>query len=408
VEVLHPRCCGVDVHKTSITACLRLQDGRRVTATVRQFGTTTAELLQLHTWLTEAGCTHVAMESTSVYWKPIFNILEGAFDVVLANAHHIKAVPGRKTDVKDCEWLADLLAHGLIRPSFIPPVAVRELRDLTRYRKSVIRDRVKTANRIHKLLESANVKLGNVVTDILGVSGRAMLTAMAAGEGDPVALARLAKGALVPKISRIAETLRGTFTDHHRFLLQQMLTQLDQYSALISTCDNRIAQVSAPFARQIQHVQTIIGVGRRSAEVIVSEIGVDMSRFESAGHLASWARICPGMRESAGKRRTAGTGTGNNWLRTTLLESAWAASHSRKSYLGAQYRRISRRRGPKRAAIAVAHSILIIAFHVLRNDVDFADLGADYFDRLNTVKLKRYHLRRLADLGCDVSKIAAA
>jgi transposase len=408
VEVLHPRCCGVDVHKTSITACLRLQDGRRITATVRQFGTTTAELLQLHTWLTEAGCTHVAMESTSVYWKPIFNVLEGTFEVVLANAHHIKAVPGRKTDVKDCEWLADLLAHGLIRPSFIPPVAVRELRDLTRHRKSVIRDRVKTANRIHKLLESANVKLGNVVTDILGVSGRAMLTAMAAGEGDPVALARLAKGALVPKISRIAETLRGTFTDHHRFLLQQMLTQLDQYSALISTCDARIAKVSAPFARQIEHVQSIIGVGRRSAEVIVSEIGVDMTHFESAGHLASWARICPGMRESAGKRRTAGTGTGNNWLRTTLLESAWAASHSRKSYLGAQYRRISRRRGPKRAAIAVAHSILVIAFHLLRNDVDFKDLGADYFDRLNTVKLKRYHLRRLADLGCDVSKIAAA
>jgi transposase len=408
VEVLHPRCCGVDVHKASITACLRSQDGRRATATVRQFGTTTAELLQLHTWLAEAGCTHVAMESTSVYWKPVFNVLEGAFAVVLANAHHIKAVPGRKTDVKDCEWLADLLAHGLIRPSFIPPVAVRELRDLTRHRKSVIRDRVQTANRIHKLLESANVKLGNVVTDILGVSGRAMLTAMAAGESDPVALARLAKGALVPKISRIAETLRGTFTDHHRFLLQQMLTQLDHYSELISTCDVRITKVSEPFARQIEHVQTIIGVGRRSAEVIVSEIGVDMSRFETAGHLASWARICPGMRESAGKRRTAGTGTGNNWLRTTLLESAWAASHSRRSYLGAQYRRISRRRGPKRAAIAVAHSILIIAFHLLRNDVDFADLGADYFDRLNTVKLKRYHLRRLADLGCDVSTIGAA
>jgi transposase len=397
VEILHPRCCGIDVHKTSITVCLRLQEGRRATSTVRQFGTTTAELLQLHTWLTEARCTHVAMESTSVYWKPVFNVLEGAFDVVLANAHHIQAVPGRKTDVKDCEWLADLLAHGLIRPSFIPPAAIRELRDLTRHRKSVIRDRVKTANRIHKLLESANLKLGNVVTDILGVSGRAMLTAMAGGESDPIALARLAKGALVPKISRIAETLRGTFTDHHRFLLQQMLTQLDQYSALITACDDRIAAVAEPFARQIAHVQTIIGVGRRSAEVIVSEIGVDMSRFESAGHLASWARICPGMRESAGKRHNAGTG--NNWLRTT---------HSRKGYLGAQYRRISRRRGPKRAAVAVAHSILIIAFHLLRDDVDFADLGADYFDRLDTGKLKRYHLRRLADLGCDVSKIVAA
>jgi transposase len=261
------------------------------------------------------------MESTSVYWKPVFNVLEGAFDVVLANAHHVKAVPGRKTDVKDCEWLAELLAHGLIHPSFIPPAAIRELRDLTRHRKSVIRDRVKTANRIHKLLESANVKLGNVVTDILGVSGRAMLTAMADGESDPIKLSRLAKGALVPKVSRIAEALRGTFTDHHRFLLRQMLTQLDQYTALVTTCDDRIATVAEPFGRQIAHVQTIIGVGRRSAEVIVSEIGVDMSRFDSAGHLASWARICPDMRESAGKRQTVGTGTGNNWLRTTMWTS---------------------------------------------------------------------------------------
>jgi transposase len=408
MDVLHPRCCGIDVHKTTVVACLRLQDGRRVKMEIQQFGTTTAELLRLHTWLSAAACTHVAMESTSVYWKPVFNLLEGSFEVVLANAHHIKAVPGRKTDAKDCEWLANLLAHGLIRASFIPPADIRALRDLTRHRKSLIRDRVKAANRVHKLLETANIKLGNVVTDVLGVSGRAMLNALVDGDTDPERLATLAKGSLIPKAKQLAEALRGRFTAHHGFLLRQLLTQLDQLAALVAACDVHILELAKPLAPHIQRLQTIVSVGRRSAEVIVSEIGVDMSRFTTSGHLASWARICPGNHESAGKRRGAGTGTGNNWLRTTLLECAWAASHSKHSYLGAQYRRISKRRGPKRAAIAVAHSILVIGYHILRDQVAFHDLGADYFDRMNTTKLKRYHLRRLAELGCDVSTVTSA
>jgi len=406
MDVMHARCCGIDVHKESVAACLRLPEGRRVKTEVRQYGTTTAELLRLHDWLAQAACTHVAMESTSVYWRPVFNLLEGSFDVVLANARHLKAVPGRKTDVKDCEWIANVLAHGLIRASVIPPPAVRDLRDLTRHRKSLIRDRVKATNRVHQLLETANIKLANLVADVLGVSGRAMLNALVAGETDPERLAKLAKGSLPPTVKQLAEALRGRFTSHHAFLLGQMLTQLDQLAEMVTVCDARILEVSKPFEPAIQRLQTIVGVGRRSAEVIISEIGVDMSRFSTAAHLASWARICPGNHESAGKRRSTGTGTGNNWLRTTLLESAWAAAHSRQSYLGAQFRRISRRRGPKRAGIAVAHSILVIAYHVLRNAVDFNDLGADYFDRMNTAKLKRYHLRRLADLGCDISSLA--
>ena len=325
MEVMHARCCGIDVHKESVAACLRLQEGRRAKTEVRQFGTTTAELLRLHEWLAHAACTHVGMESTSVYWRPVFNLLEGSFDVVLANAHHIKAVPGRKTDIKDCEWIANLLAHGLIRASFIPPLAIRDLRDLTRHRKSLIRDRVKATNRVYKLLETANIKLANVVADVLGVSGRAMLNALVAGETDPHRLAKLAKGRLTPKVNQLAEALRGQFTSHHAFLLGQMLTQLDQLAELVAKCDARIVEIAKPFEPEIQRLQTIVGVGRRSAEVMVSEIGVDMSRFSSAGHLASWARICPGNHESAGKRRSTGTGSGNNWLRTTLLESAWAA-----------------------------------------------------------------------------------
>jgi transposase len=406
MEVLCSRCCGIDVHKVCLVACLRIQDGRRVTPTIREFGTTTAELLRLQAWLSEAACTHVAMESTGIYWRPVFNVLEGTFQVVLANAYHIHAVPGRKTDVRDCEWIANLLAHGLIRASFIPPAEIRDLRDVTRHRKSVIRDRVKTANRIHKLLESANIKIGNVMSDVLGVSGRAMLDALLAGDTDPAHLSTLAKGSLRTKVAQLSDALRGSFTAHQACLLGLLLTQLDQASALIAACDARVLELAKPFEPIITRLQTIVGVGRRSAEVIVSEVGIDMTRFADAGHLASWARMCPGSHESAGKRRPAGTGKGNNWLRTTLLESAWAASHVRRSYLGAQYRRISRRRGPKRAAIAVAHSILVIAYHLLRDGVDFKDLGGDYFDRTDTAKLTRYHLRRLADLGCDVSMIA--
>jgi transposase len=408
MDVLHPRCCGIDVHKASVVVCVRWQESRRARKEVQHFGTTTAELWRLHAWLSEAGCTHVAMESTSVYWKPVFNVLEGRFAVVLANPAHIKAVPGRKTDVKDCEWLADLLAHGLVRASFIPPAETRALRDLTRHRKSLIRDRVTVANRIHKLLESANIKLGNVMSDVLGVSGRAMLDALVAGERKPDVLARLARGCLIPRVPQLAEALRGVFDDHHAFLLGQLLADLDHVATLVAACDTRIVAVTSAHEDTLARLQTIPGVGRRTAEVLISEIGLEMSRFVSAAHLASWARICPGNHESAGKRRGAGTGTGNNWLRTTLLESAWAASHSRKTYLGAQFRRIAKRRGPKRAAIAVAHSILVIVYYVLRNAVTYHELGPDYFDRVDAAKLKRYHLRRLSELGCDVTALLPA
>jgi transposase len=406
MEVLHPRCCGIDVHKETLVVCLRLHEGRRVQKQVQTFKTTTAEILRLVTWLIEHECTHVAMESTGVYWQPVFNLLEGSVTVVLANAQHIKAVPGRKTDVRDCEWLAELLAHGLIRASFIPPAGIRALRDLTRHRKSLLRDRVKTTNRIHKLLETANIKLATVVSDIVGVSGRAMLRALAEGETDPERLAALGRGSLVRKKQPLTEALQGRFTGHHAFLLTQLLVQLDHFAALIEACDVQITKVARPVQAHIERLQTIVGVGPRSAQVIVSEVGADMSRFASSAHLASWARICPGTHESAGKRRSAGTGTGNNWLRTTLLESAWAASHSRTSYLGARYRRINKRRGPKRAAIAVAHTILVIAYHILRDEVAFRDLGPDYFDRLDDGRQKRYYLRRLAALGCDVSHVA--
>lgn len=405
MEVLHARCCGIDVHKDTLVACLRIQEGRRARKDVQSFGTTSGEVLRLQRWLADAACTHVAMESTGVYWQPIFAVLEGTMTVVLANAHHIKAVPGRKTDVRDCEWLAELLAHGLIRASFIPPADIRMLRDLTRHRKQLIRDRATTTNRIHKLLEAAHLKLASVISDILGVTGLAILRALAAGETDPARLAALGRARLARKTGPLTEALRGRFTAHHAFLLSQLLTQWDQLTALIDAADAQIAKVSAPMAAHLERLQTIVGVGPRAAQVIISEIGTDMSRFASSAHLASWARICPGTHESAGKRRPTGTGAGNNWLRTTLLESAWAASHSRATYLQARYRRIARRRGAKRAAIAVAHTILVIAFHVLRDQVAFRDLGADYFDRLDTGRQKQYHLRRLAALGCDVSQV---
>jgi transposase len=406
MDVVHRRCCGIDVHKEQLVACLRAQAGPRVHREVQSFGATTGEILRLHAWLVERGCTHVAMESTGIYWRPVFNVLEGAFVVLLANAQHIKAVPGRKTDVRDCEWVADLLAHGLIRGSFIPPADIRELRDLTRHRKSLLRDRVTTVNRVHKLLESANIKLATVVADIFGVSGRAMLTALADGETDPTRLATRARGTLTRKHAALQDALTGGFTPHHAFLLHQLLQHVDHLAAAIAACDARIVDVARPFEPQLARLQTIVGVGRRSAEVIVSEIGVDMTRFPSSAHLASWARLCPGTHESAGKRRNARTGRGNNWLRTTLLESAWAASHRQSSYLGARYRRLSKRRGPKRAAIAVAHTILVIAYHVLRDGVAFQELGSDYYDRLTAGRQKAYHLRRLADLGCDISQVA--
>jgi transposase len=407
MEVLYARCCGIDVHRETLVACVRRQEPRKQIE-VRTFGTTTAEIVRLHDWLSENACTHVAMESTGVFWRPVFNLLEGSVVVVLANAQHIKAVPGRKTDVKDCEWLADLLAHGLIRASFIPPTEIRALRELTRHRKSLIRDRARVLNRVHKLLEGANIKLGTVVTHLDGVSGLAMLKALAAGETDPARLAALARGSLRSKGARLCAALDGRFTAHHRFLLAQLLAQLDHGAALIAQSDAQILELAHPLEPHLERLQTVVGFGRRTAEVIVSEIGTDMTRFASSAHLASWARVCPGTHESAGKRRPSGAGLGNTWLRTALIEAAWAASRARNSYLSTQYRRIARRRGSKRAALAIAHRLLVIAYHVLREGVVFTDLGPDHFDRLNATKAKRYHLKRLTELGCDVSTVSVA
>ncbi len=405
MDVVCERCCGLDVHKKAVVACLRVPGGRRRRQViVRTFGTTTADLLALADWLTEAGCTHVAMESTGVYWKPIFNLLEGVCEVRLVNAHHVKAVPGRKTDVKDCEWLAELLEHGLLRSSFVPPRPVRELRDVTRYRKTLIQQRAAEVNRVQKLLETANIKLGNVATDVLGASGRAMLDALIGGERDGARLADLARGVLRHKHRELTAALTGRFTEHHAFLLAQLLTHLDELDAHIAACDGQVAQYLEPMAdRQLALLQTIPGVGRRTAEVLVAEIGTDMSRFPTAAHLASWAGVCPGNHESGGWRKTGKTRHGDRWLRIALIEAAWAEARTRGTYLASLYARIARRRGAKKAAVAVAHSILVAAWHILQRGVPYHDLGSSHFDRLHTARLTRHYLRRLADLGLQIT-----
>ena len=330
--------------------------------------------------------------------------VEGVCEVLLVNAHHIKAVPGRKTDVKDCEWIADLLEHGLLRASFIPPPPIRELRDLTRYRRALIAQRATEANRVQKLLETANIKLGSVAADVLGKSGRLMLKALIAGERDGARLAELAKGPLRKKREALAPALTGRFTAHHAFLLGQLLAHMDELETHIAQCDAQIEEVLRPFAQvPLELLQTVPGVGQRIAEVILAEIGVDMRRFPTAAHLASWAGMCPGNNESAGKRKSGKTRKGDRYLRTALIEAAWAASHSRNTYLASLYARIARRRGAKKAAVAVGHSILVAVWHILRKGVPYADLGPSHFDRLNTERLTRHYLRRLEDLGLQVT-----
>ncbi len=361
MRVLYPRCCGIDVHKKSVVACVITPEGRET----RTFGTMTADLLELADWLLEKGVTHVAMESTGVYWKPPYNLLEGTgLELLVVNAQHIKAVPGRKTDVKDAEWIAELLQHGLIRGSFIPDRPQRELRELVRYRTQIIRERARAVQRIQKLLEGANIKLSSVATDILGVSGRAMLTALAAGEADPAALAEMAKGRMRSKRAELEAALRGLVGEHQRRLLQSGLRHVDFLEEEIARLDGEVAERMTPFEKELEALDTIPGCARRSAESFLAEVGADMSRFATHRHLASWARLCPGNDESAGKRRSGATGHGNPWLRGTLVEMAHGTARSR-SYLGAQYHRIAARRGKKRAAVAVGHSILVIAYHVL-------------------------------------------
>jgi len=385
MEVVHARCCGLDVPKDTVVACLLTPgSGGRPTAEVRTFGTLTDELLALGDWLAEAGCTHVAMESTGVYWKPIWNVLEGQVALLLANAQHIKRVPGRKTDVQDAEWIADLLRHGLLTASFVPDRAQRELRELTRYRLALVRERSREVQRVQKTLEGANIKLGSVATDIMGKSGREILAGLAAGRADAAALADLAQGQLRKKLPELERALVGRFGAHQRFLVE-------------------IAERVRPCEDAVTRLDGIPGVGRTTAEVRVAEIGTDMTRFPTDAHLASWAALCPGHHESAGKRTSGKTRKGNRALRTALVEAAKAARRTRGTYLGAQYQRLAARRGPNTAAIAVAHSILIIAYHLLKDRGTYDDLGADFFDRRDQDALERRLVRRLEALGNKVT-----
>ena len=409
MDVLYERCCGLDVHKRTVVACLVVPgpDGKPVKE-VRSFGTMTDELMQLADWLLAAGCTHVALESTGVYWKPIWNLLEAQFALLLVNARHVKAVPGRKTDARDCEWLADLLRHGLLRGSFVPDRAQRELRELTRYRTSLVQERSAEVNRLQKTLEGANIKLGDVATDIMGLSSRQMLAALVGGETDAAVLAQLAQGRLRDKLPALERALRGPVGPHQRFLLAQQLAHIDFLDAAISEVSVQIAERLRPFEEELQRLVTIPGVGRRTAEVLVAEIGVDMSRFPTSAHLASWAGMCPGNDESAGKRRSGKTRKGSPWLRSTLIEAARAAGRSKHTYLSAQYHRLAARRGTKRAAVAVGHTILVIAYHLLNGEDVYRDLGATYFDERDRHAVERRLVARLEGLGYKVSLDPAA
>jgi len=404
MDTLYPRCAGIDVHKGNVVVCVRCCDRPgTVFEEVRTFSTITRDLLALSDWLAEHGVTHVAMESTGVYWKPVFNILEGGVQVILVNAEHIKQVPGRKTDVKDCQWIGQLLQHGLLKASFVPPPPIRELRDLTRQRTQLIQERSAAANRIQKVLEDANIKLANVATDVLGASGRDMLEALIAGETDPEKLADLARKRLRAKIPALQLALEGRVTDHHRFLLRMHLDHVTHLEELIGRLGARIEEALAPFAEAAERLQTIPGISQRVAETVLAEIGANMEQFPTDGHLASWAGMCSGNNESAGKRRSGRTTKGNRWLKRILVQAAWAASHTKGTYLAAQYRRLAKRRGRKRALIAVGHTLLVIIYHVLKQGTTYAELGPDFLDRLEPERLTRQLVKRLEALGHKVT-----
>ncbi|MHB0978686.1 MAG: IS110 family RNA-guided transposase [Thermoleophilia bacterium] len=365
MESIIPRCCGIDVHKAQLTACVRLSVGGEVVELVESFGTTTPDLLALRDYLKAQAVTHVAMESTGVYWKCLYYALEDEFELLLVNAAHIKHVPGRKTDTIDAAWIAHLLACGLLRASFVPPKPIRRLRDLTRYRKALVEERSRAVNRLHRILEDAGVKLSCVATDVMGVSGRAMMRALIEGQADPEALAEPARGRLRAKLPALRRALAGRFEEHHAFLLERMLTHVEDLESDIAALSGRIEEQIRPFEPAIALLRTIPGVERRAAEVLVAETGADMSRFPTAGHLAGWAGVCPGQNESAGKRKSAKTRRGSKWLRGTLTECTRAAGRSRDTYLSARYRQLARRRGDKKATLAIAHEILTTTWHML-------------------------------------------
>jgi transposase len=410
MDVVNVRCAGLDVHKATVVAGVRVpgpRPGERRGET-KTFATTTRGLSELTTWLLTHGVTDVAMESTGVYWRPVYEALEGIVQLVVVNARHVKMVPGRKTDVKDCEWLAQLLECGLLRGSFVPPRAVRDLRDLTRLRKALIRERGHHVNRIAKTLELAHLKLSCVVTDLMGKTGRAILQALSAGLDDPERLAACARGLLRKKQAALREALVGRLTPHYAFLLQQHLSLIDALDAHLATLDARIEAAMAPFAEAAALVQTMPGVAARAAQAILAETGVDMDLFPTPAHFASWARLCPGNHESAGKRQPTTTGKGATWLRATLQEAAWAAVRSKKSYYRALYHRLKARRGAKKAIVAVQHAMIVALWHMLKHRVAHHDLGADYFDRRHTARIRRHHVRRLEQLGYDVVLVEKA
>ena len=404
MEILYRCCCGMDVHKKFVVACLlRIDEQGEETRHVQRFETYTEDLLRLSDWLTSSGCTHVAMESTGVYWKPIYNLLEGQLELLVVNAHHIKAVPGRKTDVKDAEWIAELLQHGLLKASFIPPQSQRDWRDLTRYRTSLVQERARIVNRLQKVLEDANLKLAGVATDVMGKSGRVMLEAILAGATDPEQLAELAKGRLRKKIPQLKQALSGRVREHHRFLLVEQLSHIDYLDEAIGRLSGEIAERLRPFQAEIERLDTIPGINRLIAEVLLAEIGPDMNRFPDAHHLASWAGLCPGHNESGGKRHSGKTRKGNRWLRQALIEAAHGASHTKDTYLSSQYRRLVGRRGKKRALVAVGHSLLVIAYHVLNRQATYVELGSNYFEQLHRCRLEQNLVQRLQKLGYTVT-----
>ena len=404
MHVVYSYCCGLDVHKRSITACVLVSGaGGKGQHEIRRFGTMTRDLLELADWLQGHHVTHVAMESTGVYWKPVWNILEGQFAVVLVNAQHIKAVPGRKTDIKDCQWIAELLQHGLLRGSFVPPTPIRELRDLTRMRASLRQDHTAIANRMQKILEDANIKLASVASDWLGVSGRAILAQLLAGEEDAEKLAELSRGRLRSKLPAMQLALEGRMTEHHRWMLRVLHEQLVFLEAQITKLEAKIQDQVSDYHEAIELCTTIPGVEEVAAANLLAEIGVNMAQFPSAQHLASWAGICPGNHESAGKRLSGKPRKGSAWLRRSLCQAAWAASHTKETYLAARFHRLAARKGKKRAIVAVAHTILVSLYHMLKNQQPYRELGADYMDRRKADQVKRYLLKRLERLGLQVT-----
>jgi transposase len=408
MEVVHSCCAGLDVHKDTVVACVRVLKGKRVEQEVRTFPTTTRELLRLSDWLTTVGCSHVAMESTGVYWKPVWHVLEGSFELILANATSIRNLPGRKTDVNDAMWIADLLAHGLIRGSFVPPRPVQELRDLTRTRTQLVRELARHAQRIQKTLEDANIKLTGLISDVLGATGRAILEALIAGETDLEALASLRRRGIRASRDELVEALRGSVRDHHRFLLQLHLRQIEALQQAVRDLEGRMETLLAPFCRQVELLITMPGVSATTARVLLAEIGFDMARFPSAGHLVSWAGLCPRSDQSAGKRRSNRLRNGDVWLKASLVQAAWAATRVKDSALRAQYLRLKSRRGAKKAIVAVAASMLASAYFMLQRNMPYHDLGLAYLDQRDPDRTAKRLVRRLHDLGFEVEIRRAA